>query len=210
MAPRLPRLIAVIFLFAVLILMPINEVNGFPSGVGDIGEQGCLCHGAENDLTSVQISGLPEKYESNTTYFLQLVVNNPQIDVNASSAQGGFRLVVSSGTITFNDTNATQIIGDGWTHTELGNQQRIWNLTWQSPSDNTSLSALTLFGNAVNGNGEFTGDGWNKIKIYVLGVENYNTFEQASANHELDVFDKAMLGLGLLVLLYILAKVVKD
>lgn len=210
MAPRLPRLIAVIFLFAVLILMPINEVNGFPSGVGDIGEQGCLCHGAENDLTSVQISGLPEKYESNTTYFLQLVVNNPQIDVNASSAQGGFRLVVSSGTITFNDTNATQIIGDGWTHTELGNQQRIWNLTWQSPSDNTSLSALTLFGNAVNGNGEFTGDGWNKIKIYVLGVENYNTFEQASANHELDVFDKAMLGLGLLVLLYILVKVVKD
>lgn len=210
MAPRLPRLIAVIFLFAVLILVPINEVNGFPSGVGDIGEQGCLCHGAENDLTSVQISGLPEKYESNTTYFLQLVVNNPQIDVNASSAQGGFRLVVSSGTITFNDTNATQIIGDGWTHTELGNQQRIWNLTWQSPSDNTSLSALTLFGNAVNGNGEFTGDGWNKIKIYVLGVENYNTFEQASANHELDVFDKAMLGLGLLVLLYILAKVVKD
>lgn len=190
--------------------MPINEVNGFPSGVGDIGEQGCLCHGAENDLTSVQISGLPEKYESNTTYFLQLVVNNPQIDVNASSAQGGFRLVVSSGTITFNDTNATQIIGDGWTHTELGNQQRIWNLTWQSPSDNTSLSALTLFGNAVNGNGEFTGDGWNKIKIYVLGVENYNTFEQASANHELDVFDKAMLGLGLLVLLYILVKVVKD
>lgn len=210
MAPRLPRLIAVIFLFAVLILVPINEVNGFPSGVGDIGEQGCLCHGAENDLTSVQISGLPEKYESNTTYFLQLVVNNPQIDVNASSAQGGFRLVVSSGTITFNDTNATQIIGDGWTHTELGNQQRIWNLTWQSPSDNTSLSALTLFGNAVNGNGEFTGDGWNKIKIYVLGVENYNTFEQASANHELDVFDKAMLGLGLLVLLYILVKVVKD
>ena len=210
MAPRLPRLIAVIFLFAVLILMPINEVNGFPSGVGDIGEQGCLCHGAENDLTSVQISGLPEKYESNTTYFLQLVVHNPQIDVNASSAQGGFRLVVSSGTITFNDTNATQIIGDGWTHTELGNQQRIWNLTWQSPSDNTSLSALTLFGNAVNGNGEFTGDGWNKIKIYVLGVENYNTFDQASANHELDVFDKAMLGLGLLVLLYILVKVVKD
>ena len=152
----MPRLITVILLFAVLILVPIHEVNGFPNGVGDIGEQGCLCHGAENDLTSVQIAGLPDKFESNTTYFLQLIVDNPQIDVNASSAQGGFRLVVSSGTISFNDTNTSQIIGDGWTHTELGNQQRIWNLTWQSPSDNTSLSALTLFGNAVNGNGEFT------------------------------------------------------
>ena len=206
----MPRVITVILLFAVLILMPIHEVNGFPNGVGDIGEQGCLCHGAENDLTSVQIAGLPEKFESNTTYFLQLIVDNPQIAVNASSAQGGFRLVVSSGTISFNDTNTSQIIGDGWTHTELGNQQRIWNLTWQSPSDNTSLSALTLFGNAVNGNGEFTGDGWNKIKIYVLGVENYNTFDQPKNNIELNLFDKAMLGLGLLVLLYILVKVVKD
>ncbi len=206
----MPRAITVILLFAVLILMPVHEVDGFPNGVGDIGEQGCLCHGAENDLTSVQIAGLPEKFESNTTYFLQLIVDNPQIDVNASSAQGGFRLVVSSGTISFNDTNTSQIIGDGWTHTVLGNQQRIWNLTWQSPSDNTSLSALTFFGNAVNGNGEFTGDGWNKIKIYVLGTENYNTFDQPKNNHELEFSDKAMLGLGLLVLFYILVKVVKD
>jgi len=209
-ATRLPRVIAIIFLFAVLILLPVHNVDGFPNGVGDIGEQGCLCHGAENDLTSVEIVGLPDKFESNTTYFLQLIVDNPEIDVNTSSAHGGFRLVVSSGVISFNETNKSQIIGDGWTHTELGNQQRVWNLTWQSPADNTSLTALTLYGNAVNGNGEFTGDGWNKVKIYVSGVENYNTFEQPNANHELDVFDKVMLGLGLLVLLYISVKVVKD
>jgi hypothetical protein len=49
-----------------------------------------------------------------------------------------------------------------------------------------------------------------KIKIYVLGVENYNTFDQPKNNIELNLFDKAMLGLGLLVLLYILVKVVKD
>ena len=188
MATRLPRVIAIIFLFAVLILLPVHHVDGFPNGVGDIGEQGCLCHGAENDLTSVEIVGLPDKFESNTTYFLQLIVDNPEIDVNTSSAHGGFRLVVSSGIISFNETNKSQIIGDGWTHTELGNQQRSWNLTWQSPADN----------------------GWNKIKIYVSGVENYNTFEQPNANHELDVFDKVMLGLGLLVLLYISVKVVKD
>ena len=188
----------------------MHNVDGFPNGVGDIGEQGCLCHGAENDLTSVEIVGLPEKFESNTTYFLQLIVDNPEIVANISAAQGGFRFVVSSGAISFNETNKSQTIGDGWTHTEVGNQQRVWNLTWQSPVDNTSLTALTLYGNAVNGNGEFTGDGWNKIKIYVPGVENDNTFEQPNANHELDVFDKVMLGLGLLVLLYILVKVVKD
>ena len=64
-------------------------MDGFPNGVGDIGEQGCLCHGAENDLTSVEIVGLPDKFESNTTYFLQLIVDNPEIDVNTSSAHGG-------------------------------------------------------------------------------------------------------------------------
>ena len=210
MATRLPRVIAIIFLFTTLILLPSHNVDGFPNGVGDIGEQGCLCHGAENHLTTVEIVGLPEKFESNTTYYLQLIVDNPAIDVNTSSAQGGFRFVVSSGTISFNETNNSQTIGDGWTHTELGNQQRVWNLTWQSPVDNTSLTALTLYGNAVNGNGEFTGDGWNKIKIYVPGVENYNTFEQPNNNHELDSFDKVMLGLGLLALLYILVRVVKD
>jgi len=209
-ATRLPRVIGIIFLFIILVLSPINTVDGFPNGVGDIAEQGCLCHGAENDLTSVEIAGLPEKFESNTTYYLQLIVDNPAIDVNTSSAQGGFRFVVSSGTISFNETNNSQTIGDGWTHTEVGNQQRSWNLTWQSPVDNTSLTALTLYGNAVNGNGEFTGDGWNKIKIYVPGVENYNTFEQPNNNIELDVFDKVMLGLGLIVLFYILVRVVKD
>ena len=129
MATRLPRIIAIIFLFAILILLPSHNVDGFPNGVGDIGEQGCLCHGAENHLTTVEIVGLPEKFESNTTYYLQLIVDNPAIDVNTSSAQGGFRFVVSSGTISFNETNNSQTIGDGWTHTELGNQQRAVSYT---------------------------------------------------------------------------------
>ena len=49
-------------------------------------------------------------------------------------------------------------------HQESSNQQRIWNFSWPSPDDNTTMAKLLVYGNAVNGNQQQTGDNWNELR----------------------------------------------
>ena len=132
------------------------------------------------------------------------------VEPNPESAQGGFRIVLDGGSLFFeNDTG--HIIDDGWTHKDSSNQQRTWNLTWTSPSDNATMSKFILHGNAVNGNQLSNGDNWNVIEIYVPGEQNFDPIPNSSIiKHELELFDKAMLTLGLLALVYICFRIVKD
>ena len=50
----------------ILLFMPANNVDGFSNGVNKIGNEGCLCHGDSNPSTEIILSGLPEKFASNT------------------------------------------------------------------------------------------------------------------------------------------------
>ena len=197
-------------IFGIMSLLPANFVNGFPNGVGEIGNEGCLCHGDSNPSTDVTLSGLPEKFVSNTNYSLTLELSNDAITPTTESAQGGFRIVLDGGTLFFeNDTG--QMIDEGWTHKEPSNQQRIWNLTWLSPSDNTTMSKFIVHGNAVNGNQLSSGDQWYVIESYVPGEQNFDPIPNSSTiEHELELFDKTMLTLGILALVYICFRVVKD
>ena len=194
---------------AVLLWLPATNVDGFPNGVGDI-EGGCQCHGDSNSDTSIALSGLPEKFVSSTNYSLKIEISNQMVEPNPESAQGGFRIVLEGGTLFFeNDTG--HLIDDGWTHKESSNQQRIWNLIWTSPSDNTTMSKFILHGNAVNGNQLSNGDNWDVIEIYVPGEQNFDPIPNSSIiKHELELFDRAMLTLGLIALVYICIRMVKD
>lgn len=193
-----------------LLFLPANYVDGFPNGVGEIGNEGCLCHGDSNHNTDIALSGLPEKFASNTNYSLTLELSNEVIMPTTESAQGGFRIILDGGTLFFeNDTG--QLIDDGWTHKESSNQQRIWNLTWLSPNDNTTMSKFIVYGNAVNGNQLSTGDNWHAIESYVPGEQNFDPIPNSLIiEHELELFDKVMLTLGLLVLAYICIRMIKD
>ena len=107
-------ILAAFILFAITIT-PLS--TSFPSGVEDIGDQGCLCHGESKEQTSISLSGLPEKFEANTTYNLTLTVINKLISENVGEPYGGFRMTVSKGTIVFENSNQTQYLDGGWTHT---------------------------------------------------------------------------------------------
>jgi len=202
--------LAIILLIA-LCLSPSQTGHGFPNGVGDIADNGCLCHGSSNSDTVVEIIGLPDKFESNTTYALQLSITNPNIEQDDESPNGGFRILVSSGLLQFNESDVGQIIDNGWTHLSSGNEQRIWNMTWQSPTDNKSLTKITVHGNAVDGNEQSSGDEWNSEVYHIPGVENFDVIQNESKDDsDLNMFNKIILLLGLMSLLYILLKVIVD
>ena len=197
-------------IIGMLLFLPVNYVDGFPNGVGEIGNEGCLCHGDSNPNTGIILSGLPEKFASNTNYSLTLELSNEVILPTTESAQGGFRIILDGGTLFFeNDTG--QLIDDGWTHRESSNQQRIWNLTWLSPNDNTTMSKFIVYGNAVNGNQLPSEDNWYVMESYVPGEQNFDPIPNSLIiEHELELFDKLMLTLGLLGLVYISFRMIKD
>jgi len=189
------RGLGVFAMFVVLLLFP--SVSSSPYGLGNEANEGCLCH-SRMDATDVNLIGLPSKYEANTTYALTLVMSS-SIEAEAGQSQGGFRIMVSNGTMLFNDTEA-QEMDDGWTHLENGTYQRSWNFSWTSPEDNTSRSEFTVFGNAVNGNGEQTGDGWNEYSIILPGTEHKGDLGNVESFNGLGAFDKIILLVGLCAL----------
>ena len=63
----------------------------------------------------------------------------------------------------------------------------------------------------MNGNGLSNGDHWNVKEIYVPGEQNFDPIPNSEvAEHELELFDRTMLILGLIVLLYVCLKMIKD
>ncbi|MED5308135.1 MAG: hypothetical protein VYA95_02190, partial [Candidatus Thermoplasmatota archaeon] len=73
-------------LTGMLLLLPVYSVDSFPTGVGEIGNEGCLCHGSSNANTEIIVLGLPEKFESSTNYSLQLELVNNNIQPSQDSA----------------------------------------------------------------------------------------------------------------------------
>ena len=200
----------ILVLTGMLLFLPTYSVDSFPNGVGEIGNEGCLCHGSSNANTEIILKGAPEKFESSTNYSLQLELVNNEIQPSQDSAQGGFRIIIDSGSLTFQNDEG-QFLEGGWTHQESSNQQRAWNFTWTSPDDNTTMSKFLIYGNAVNGNGYSNEDNWFLLEKYVPGEQNFDPIpNQASVEHELEMFDKVMLVTGLLALLLICYRVIKD
>lgn len=143
-----------------------------PSGIGKSANEGCLCHGDKDQSTTVMIEGLPESYESNTMYNFSITVESETVAANPNGSIGGFRMLVVGGSIAFDESaGLIQESDGGWTHTELGNTVRNWNLSFVSPEDNTTYVDFTVYGNAVNGNQASSEDAWNSLTFRLPGAE---------------------------------------
>jgi len=161
----------VIVIVAVLALLAQVAVSA-PSGVGTLANGGCLCHGERNSNTIVEVQGLPDYFESNTSYNFSIEVSSETILPNENGETGGFRMLVSGGSIHFNESEGMiQPLEDGWTHTEVGNTVRMWNFSFTSPESNASFVDFTIYGNAVNGNQASSEDEWNSLEIRLPGVQ---------------------------------------
>ena len=162
------RAVVVILVLTLLAQIAVSA----PSGIGISANEGCLCHGEKNPDTTVEILGLPESFESNATYNFSIVIDSQVVTANSNGTIGGFRMLVSGGSILFDETGGLiQELDGGWTHTALGNSLRMWNFTLVSPEDNASYVDITVYGNAVNGNQASTGDAWNSLSFRLPGME---------------------------------------
>ncbi|MGB0475347.1 MAG: choice-of-anchor V domain-containing protein [Candidatus Poseidoniaceae archaeon] len=196
---------------AVIVLALLAQVAvSAPSGIGSAANEGCLCHGEKNTNTNVELHGLPESFESNTSYNFSIVVTSQTIPQNTNGESGGFRLLVTGGSIFFNETEGLiQVLDDGWTHTELGNTVRMWNFSLMSPADNSSYVDLTVYGNAVNGNQASTGDEWNSLDLRLPGTQ-YEGEMLGEKTDEFNPLDYTVGMVSMLVLVGLLIITIRD
>ncbi|MGB1659994.1 MAG: choice-of-anchor V domain-containing protein [Candidatus Poseidoniaceae archaeon] len=196
---------------AVIVLALLAQVAvSAPSGIGSAANEGCLCHGEKNTNTNVELHGLPESFESNTSYNFSIIVTSQTIPQNTNGESGGFRLLVTGGSIFFNETEGLiQVLDDGWTHTELGNTVRMWNFSLMSPADNSSYVDLTVYGNAVNGNQASTGDEWNSLDLRLPGTQ-YEGEMLGEKTDEFNPLDYTVGMVSMLVLVGLLIITIRD
>ena len=189
--------------------MIIPPSDSFPNGVGKEGSSGCLCHGGNSDLTYLEIEGLPEKFESSTSYNLTLNIFSEIEIASENSSKGGFRINISHGVISFENESYGSFVEDSWTHTEEGNKFRSWNFTWVSPEDNSSSVEFKIFGNAVNGNGDPYGDSWNYLDFKLGGVEYFDDLSVTVKDYQIQTYEAIILATVFIGLLYAAFKAIK-
>ena len=184
-------------LLVVFSLLCTPHIIAYPTGIGEEADNGCLCHGIAEESVSINITGIPEKWESNTTYTISFSVSNN--DVNQD--RGGFRLLISDGELNYSSEKVQELDG-GLTHTSNGSQQRNWSVIWTSPQNANKTVIFKLLVNAVNGDGTSNGDDWAMKEISVQGVDAKTVQESVSG------FAAAEYG-GLLVVVVGIAFLVK-
>lgn len=194
---------------SLIFLLSAPSISSVPSGVGQVGNEGCICHGGASAETTVELKGLPTVFESNTMYNLSIEIES-DIAPSTEQHQGGFRLIIKGGgTVMFEDINEIQYLEEGWTHQSNGTYQRTWNLTWTSPSNSTDPMEFTLVGNAVNGNQQSSGDAWGLLSTTIAHVDG-PPVEQTPMNHtDINEFDHLIFAIGILALAYFLFRTLK-
>ena len=118
------RVVVVLVLMAALFFAP--PITAFPSGIGNQADNGCLCHGVADTSTQVELNGLPQAWEANTTYTLNISISSTD-ETLANSSMGGFRLLISDGEVNYS-RELVQLLEDGLTHTEKGSNGQQWQV----------------------------------------------------------------------------------
>ena len=171
MRSRTKGAIAVLLVISAMLALP--SAQSLPAGISGVQQSGCNCHGAvPSDSVVASIDGLPESYNYSETYNITVSFQGgPSQEGNVN--QGGFHLWASQGSLGVNDATAQLYNENEVGHTEAGNDQVAWTLTWTAPATDTNVDFI-LHVNSVNGNadgagGGTSGDMWNKLTITLGG-----------------------------------------
>ena len=186
----------------------VPQLDAAPGGIGSAGDNGCSCHGGESSDTVVKVTGLPEVYNSSEKYVFTVTVTNDVMKLhNDGSAEGadpwngragGFRVLVSKGSVAPVDPAMAKEMDGGLTHTAESNGVRTWDFEWTAPSDDSQFVDFTIYGNAVNGGDGFNGDMWNSFETTIAG---FSAGEMAPSVRALVLLLTAVaLALGLILL----------
>lgn len=192
------RLLVLIFSLAIM-----SQVEAVPTGIGDIGDNGCVCHGASSEETNVTLLGLPDVYNSSQTYNLTLTIES---SLEANAPQGGFRILISHGEI----TGDVQELEGGYTHSSSNNNQRTWEFTWTAPESDAELATFITYGNAVNGNGAASGDEWNSNSYAIPGPNYEGEIISPTTEDSLSSRQLAVGVIGIIAVLSLMVMAIKD
>ncbi len=157
-------------LLAISLLMAVvPSLNALPGGISSVHVQnGCNCHSPTSDNGVVlSLGGLPESFVGGEAYTLEIsFIGGPDA---SGENQGGFNLRVNGGILIALDSTV-QIWEGSATHSEVGNDQRAWQVQWVAPESDTIRASFTLLGNSVDGDGTpDSDDRWNVLEYEVAG-----------------------------------------
>jgi hypothetical protein len=169
-------LVTTVLIASALPLFPMGSaVQSGGTGLEDADRAGCHCHNLAPDPgVTLNIMGLPERYEPMEIYELIITVaGGPPLDVNAT-ATGGFMVTSTNGSFAVPEgSDMVQVFNNGQSasHTLAGNKVRQWRLVWRAPSEGTGEAIFYLSANSVNGDGVETGelDAYNHARSFSAG-----------------------------------------
>ena len=170
MNTRISRSLVVLAVLSMAMVISPAVVS-YPTGISGVKDSGCNCHGAvvSPDVAG-SISGLPDQYNYSEEY--EIVVSFTGGPANAANSnQGGFNLWVSDGELVPSDATVQAYGVNEVSHTEAGNDQTSWTLTWTAPSSDKNVEFVlhvnSVNGNADGNNGGSSGDMWNRLSAKV-------------------------------------------
>ncbi len=170
MNTRISRSLVVLAVLSIAMVISPAVVS-YPTGISGVKDSGCNCHGAvvSPDVAG-SISGLPDQYNYSEEY--EIVVSFTGGPANAANSnQGGFNLWVSDGELVPSDATVQAYGVNEVSHTEAGNDQTSWTLTWTAPSSDKNVEFVlhvnSVNGNADGNNGGSSGDMWNRLSAKV-------------------------------------------
>lgn len=151
-------------LLAIGSMVAYLTLTSLSTGMSSVSTSGCGgggCHsGSANSATAIALTGIPAGgYTPGTAYNVTLSVTN------MSLGKAGFDLSVSGGTLS-NAPSGTMLMGTELHHTTPGNALSgvtSWSFTWTAPASGTVN--FNISANAVNNNGQTSGDVWNKVTL---------------------------------------------
>ncbi len=170
MNARMSRSLIVLALLSVAMIITPAAVS-YPTGVSGIKDSGCNCHGAvASSEVAASISGLPDQYNYSEEYEIVISFSGGPTDA-ANSNQGGFNLWVSDGALAATDATVQSYGENEASHTEAGNDQTSWTMTWIAPASDKNVEFIlhvnSVNGNADGNNGGSSGDLWNRLSAKV-------------------------------------------
>lgn len=153
-------------IFVARVNNPPDRRTGAP-GEGSCGDAGCHVGFTSMD-GDIEILGLPDRIEGDSTYRLTVMLNNP----NGDASRGGFQLTAigsdQDSIGTFSNTDQSSVVTRSfnrnyWEHQPAksfdANNEAIYEIDWTAPSEmEDSLVYFYTTGVIANGNGASSGN----------------------------------------------------
>jgi hypothetical protein len=173
------------FLFLGFILVILHSLTSSYSNtaigvMANNSQVGCTCHGVANINTVITVNGLPTGYGPGQTYPITVYVQN------VTQVAAGINLSVSIGTINTLGAGLTAVSATAIRHSApmmMSAGIATFTFNWTAPLTGTAPLNLYASANAVNLNGNNTGDFWNSyLSSTPLTLNSLEFTVQAKAN----------------------------